>query len=97
MLVAAPGRAPALPAPVLTLAPEALLTPGSPAPELRPQALPLPKEGGRIALVAGNRQVGWLDVWGNGAPASLPARRALCDVARLVAVLLAKPGPDAHS
>ena len=35
------------------------------------------------------RQVGWLDLWGNGVPASGETQRPLLDLARLVAVLLA--------
>ena len=37
----------------------------------------------------GHQQLGWLDVWGNGLPASLESRRTLADLARLMAVLLA--------
>jgi two-component system sensor histidine kinase KdpD len=50
----------------------------------------LPREGGRLPLVAGNRQVGWLDVWGTGRPAREASRRVLWDLARLLAVLLAR-------
>ena len=53
-------------------------------------AEPLPPEGARLALVAGGRQVGWLDVWGDGRPASAQARRTLSGVARLLAVILAR-------
>jgi hypothetical protein len=55
--------------------------------------LTLPGNGGRIALVWGARPLGWLDVWGNGMPASAEARRALADLARLMSVLLS--GNDA--
>jgi hypothetical protein len=54
---------------------------------------PLPAEGARLALVAGSRRVGWLDVWGNGEPADRDARHALSDLARLAAALLA-PTPS---
>jgi hypothetical protein len=40
--------------------------------------------------VVDGRQVGWLDVWGNGKPASAQARRTLSGVARLLAVILAR-------
>jgi hypothetical protein len=50
--------------------------------------LALPAEGSRIPLGAGTRPLGWLEVWGDGRPASLESRRALADLARLVALLL---------
>lgn len=46
-----------------------------------------PEEGGRLPLVAGARQLGWLDLWGSGQRASGGSRRALSDVARLAALL----------
>lgn len=52
-------------------------------------SLPLPAAGGRLPLVVGQRQLGWLDLYGNGAPASLESRQALAAVARAVAALLA--------
>ena len=57
--------------------------------EARPWTVGFPDEGGRIALASGGRQVGWLDVWGNGASASAESRRALSDLAQLMAVFLA--------
>ena len=57
--------------------------------------LVLPAQGGRIALGSGTTQTGWLDVWGNGASASLESRRALSDLARLLAILLAGRGRSA--
>lgn len=56
-------------------------------------SLPLPDTGGRIPFVGGREPRGWLDVWGNGASASMESRRSLSDVARLVAVLLASVNP----
>jgi hypothetical protein len=82
--------------------------PGGPVPEagVRPDILlstesaltfrpspPLPEEGARLALVAGGRTAGWLEIWGNGAPAGPEARRALSAVARVVAALLAGSEP----
>ena len=67
---------------------DTLLPPGQAGPLPR-RGLPLPSEGGRVTLVAGKRHVGWLDVWGNGGPARLEARRALSGVARVMAALLA--------
>jgi K+-sensing histidine kinase KdpD len=48
----------------------------------------LPETGGRIALATGDRRLGWLDIWGDGAPAGAESRRALADVARLIGLLL---------
>jgi len=58
---------------------------------------PLPEAGGRIAVRLGKQQLGWLDVWGNGLPASLESRRMLGDLARLMAVLLASEGRGGRS
>jgi K+-sensing histidine kinase KdpD len=56
-----------------------------------------PADGGRLALVAGNRQVGWLDVWGDTSRGWTESRHALSDVGRLIAVRLAsessRPAP----
>jgi K+-sensing histidine kinase KdpD len=57
-----------------------------------PQGPVLPIDGGRLALVTGNRQVGWLDIWGDGSPAA-ETRRVLSDVAPLIAVRLASDRP----
>jgi hypothetical protein len=51
--------------------------------------LALPAGGGRIPLRAGRATVGWLDLWGNGEPASVESRRALSDVASLIALAIA--------
>ncbi|HSF02404.1 MAG TPA: DUF4118 domain-containing protein, partial [Solirubrobacterales bacterium] len=62
-----------------------------PAAALRPDSIP--EAGARIPLLAGTRQVGWLDVWGRGVPADAEAPGFLVDVARLVALQLASaPG-----
>ena len=63
---------------------------GRPVPErtLSAEAIP-PLEGGRLALVAGNRQVGWLDVWGDTSRAWTESRHVLSDMGRLIAVRLA--------
>lgn len=67
---------------------------GGEPPRWRPA---LPETGGRIALAAGERRLGWLHVWGNGAPAGVESRRALADFARLLALLLASAGPATPS
>jgi two-component system sensor histidine kinase KdpD len=77
--------------PETVLEPDALLPAGTSARERERFRPPLPGDGGRIALAAGGRSIGWLEVWGNGKAASLESRRALAGIARLVAVLLARP------
>jgi len=96
-VVAATARTHALPVPEQILQPDTLLPADVSARILAAEGLPLPREGGRLALVVGRRQVGWLELWGNGAPANAQARRTLCDVARLVAVRLAAAGPRPES
>jgi Domain of unknown function (DUF4118) len=68
---------------------ETLLVRGPERSEPHAWDVPLPEAGGRIALVSGTQAVGCLDVWGSGAPASAEARRALADLSRLIAILLA--------
>ena len=36
------------------------------------------------------RQVAWLDLWGDGAPATAASRRTLSDVARICGAILAR-------
>ena len=76
------------PSPGTVLEAETLLPPGMSIGDLPPRGLALPVDGGRLPLATGGRQVGWLDLWGNGAPASLQARRTLAAVARLLASML---------
>jgi hypothetical protein len=94
-VVAAAPRGNDRPMPGQTLQPDTLLPPAASLRDFHRAGLPLPDEGGRLVLVAGGREVGWLDVWGSGARMSLRSRRTLCDVARLLAALLAgaQPGP----
>jgi K+-sensing histidine kinase KdpD len=66
------------PSPVRTFAPESLS-----------QDAALPADGGRLALVAGNRTLGFLDVWGTGEPMSHEERRTLTALARVLAASLA--------
>lgn len=80
--------------PELILQPD-LLLPGMPRAIARLGDVSLPVEGARLALVAANRQVGWLDLWGNRVPVSTELRRTLADVARVVAALLL-PGHGAR-
>lgn len=87
--LAASEGALARPLPVQELDPETLLPPGLSGGASAPANATLPLEGARLALVVGRRQVGWLDLWGNGRPASVESRQALAAVARAVAALLA--------
>ena len=89
-LLASSERGPARPVPAQALDRDTLLPPGQGGQALPRRGLPLPSEGGRLTLVAGKRQVGWLDVWGSGAPADLATRQALAAVARVIAALLAE-------
>jgi K+-sensing histidine kinase KdpD len=75
--------------PVQELDPETLLPPGLSGSASAAASATLPVEGARLALVVGRRQVGWLDLWGNGKPAGVESRQALAAVARAVAALLA--------
>lgn len=57
------------------------------------RAPPLPSDGTRIAIVTHQRQVAWLDLWGDGAPATVASRQALSDVGRILGVMLARERP----
>lgn len=64
-------------------------TVGESAPwEWRVRNPPLPRDGVRVALVAGGRPVGSLDVWGSGRAAGRDARRALAAVAAALGAVL---------
>lgn len=78
----------ARPVPDRVLDAQTLLALGT-APVSGDASLPLPADGARLALVIGQRPLGWLDLYGNGAPASPASRQALAAVARAVAALLA--------
>jgi hypothetical protein len=67
------------------------LIPGGPVRVWPGRSVPLPADGVRVSLIAGNAQVGWLDLWGNGQAASPETRRALSTVGRVVAALVALP------
>lgn len=57
-------------------------------PSILGPSLPLPPTGARLPLQFEDRRVGWLEVWGDGAPASAETRRTLLDVARLLSAAL---------
>jgi hypothetical protein len=92
--LAATEHSHAMPVPTQILPSDVLQPAETPEPEKAGRDVPLPREGGRLALVAGNRQVGWLDVWGDGRPARGLSGRVLWDLARLLAVLLANAEGD---
>jgi len=48
------------------------------------QPHPIPTAGARVALTIGNRQLGWLDLWGDGTSASAQLRRSLGDTTQLL-------------
>ena len=77
------------PVPDLVLELDTLLPAPHPGQEPASHGLALPENGGRIALVAGRRRLGSLDLWGNGVWAPSEARRTLSDLARSLALLLA--------
>jgi K+-sensing histidine kinase KdpD len=89
VVASAPHQAGLEPIPARMVATDTLLTPGSSPSALR-RAPSLPSEGSRIAIVSHQRQVAWLDFWGDGAPATEASRRALSDVARLFGAMLAR-------
>ncbi|HKQ61966.1 MAG TPA: DUF4118 domain-containing protein [Candidatus Polarisedimenticolaceae bacterium] len=78
------------PVPARVLRPDTLLPTEALPPSLPRASLPLPSDGGRLQLRAGNRPIGWLDVWGSEEPASAEVRRTLSDVGRVVGALLAR-------
>ncbi|PYQ45154.1 MAG: hypothetical protein DMF77_05110 [Acidobacteria bacterium] len=68
---------------------DTLLPRGAPASQLR-RAPSLPADGARIAIVTHQRQVAWLDLWGDGSPATAASRQTLSDIARILGVMLAR-------
>jgi K+-sensing histidine kinase KdpD len=91
--------------PALILSAQTLVPRGA---EAVPGNYRLPVEGARSPLIFCNRQVGWLDLWGNREPVTAQARRLLADVAGLLALQMAaaasspdrgdagEPGAQAH-
>jgi K+-sensing histidine kinase KdpD len=94
VLAASPRGHGLTPVPALVVEPETLLEREQQG-QRRPGDLPLPAQGARLPLAVGNRQWGWLDMWGTASPASGESRRALTAVARAVAALLAADEPGA--
>lgn len=95
--LAATSVASSLPVPSHLLQSDTLLIPSSSAAGVPGRGLPLPRDGGRLPLVAGNRQVGWLDLWGNGLSANRQTRRTLSDVGRVIGLLVARASSPKES
>jgi K+-sensing histidine kinase KdpD len=83
----APHQAGLEPVPPQVVDADTLLAAGQPESVLR-RAPSLPSEGVRIAIVTHQRQVAWLDLWGDGAPGTAASRRTLSDVARILGAML---------
>jgi hypothetical protein len=81
----------ARPVPSRVLPERALAEPNAPK-----ASEPLPRDGARIALIAGDRRLGWLDFWGDGTPAEMAHQRALTDAAGALALALGGSGVDLH-
>ncbi len=88
-IVAASRGAEQLGVPTQILRPDTLLSVAGATHSVPRVGLPLPEEGGRLPILIRQQQVGWLDVWGNGASASAEARHTLSDVGQLIGRLLA--------
>ena len=85
----APHSAGLHPIPAPALEADTLLVPGASAHALR-RPLALPEAGARIVVMTHQRQVGWLDFWGDGAPASASSRQTLTSVARILGAMLSR-------
>jgi K+-sensing histidine kinase KdpD len=77
-----------VPGPVIS--PQSLIPAGS-ASQPALESVVLPEQGARVPLVLRNRQVGWLDLWGNGQPANADSRQTLADVTIVLSLILAGP------
>ena len=89
VVASAPHPAGLEPIPPQVVDTDTLLAPGQSESALR-RAPSLPSEGARIAVVTHQRQIAWLDLWGDGAPATEASRRTLSDIARILGVMLAR-------
>jgi hypothetical protein len=81
--------------PVRVASPETIATSGRLLDFRR--GVPLPEDGMRVPLVVGGRGLGFLDLWGDGQPASREARRGLTALAHALAALLASLERVEHS
>lgn len=93
-IVAQSTGADVLTVPSRTVRPDTLLPVEGGGESVPLAGLPLSGDGGRLPLRASNRDVGRLELWGNGRKASPAARRALSDAGRVIgAILLASSHP----
>ena len=60
------------------------------------EGAPLPAAGVRLPLVAAARQVGWMDLWGDGRPAGNEARRGLAALVAAVSLVIHARGRAAE-
>jgi len=60
------------------------------------EGAPLPAAGMRLPLVAAARQVGWVDLWGDGRPAGNEARRGLAALVAAVSLVIDARGRAAE-
>jgi hypothetical protein len=60
------------------------------------EGAPLPAAGVRLPLVAAARQVGWVDLWGDGRPAGNEARRGLAALVAAVSLVIDARGRAAE-
>jgi len=86
VVASAPHPAGLEPIPPQVVDTDTLLAPGVAESTLR-RAPSFPAEGARVAIVVQQRQVAWLDLWGDGAPATAACRRTLSDVARVLGTM----------
>jgi K+-sensing histidine kinase KdpD len=91
VVASAPHPAGLEPIPPQVVDADTLLAPGLAESALR-RAPSLPSEGARMSVMTQQRQVAWIDLWGDGAPATAASRRTLSDVARILGVMLARAG-----
>jgi K+-sensing histidine kinase KdpD len=89
VVASAPHPAGLEPIPPQVVDRDTLVAPGVAESALR-RAPPLPSEGVRIAIVTHQRQVAWIDLWGDGVPATAASRRTLSDVGRILGTMLAR-------
>jgi len=89
VVASAPHAAGIEPVPPHVVDADTLLSPGEAESALR-RAPVLPSAGARMAIVTHQRQVAWLDFWGDGAPATAAARRTLSDIARILGAMLTR-------
>jgi K+-sensing histidine kinase KdpD len=87
VVAAVPGEHATRPSPAVTMPADRL--PAGALEDSAGSGAPLPASGVRLPLLRDGRQVGWLDLWGDGEPAGVEARRILSDLGHALAWHLA--------